>query len=95
MKFTKKDKRTNLEKEIDSLLLEMEDKDPDTDEYRNNVKDLETLFKARSYEKQKSVSPDTIAIIAGNLVGILFVLNFERLNVITSKALSFVLKGRV
>ena len=41
------------------------------------------------------VSPDTILIIVGNLAGILLILKYEKLDIITSKALGFVIKGRV
>lgn len=95
IKLTKKDKRTNLEKEIDNLLELMRLESPGSNEYRAILDDLERLYKAKSLEKDRDVSPDTIAIVAGNLAGILLILKYEELNVITSKALSFVLKGRV
>jgi hypothetical protein len=41
------------------------------------------------------VSPDTIAVVAGNLLGIILILGYEKADVITTKALGFVLKGRV
>lgn len=40
-------------------------------------------------------TPDTLLVVGGNLLGILMILNFERLDIVRSKALSFVLKGRV
>lgn len=40
-------------------------------------------------------TPDTLLIVGGNLAGILLILNFERLDIVRSKALGFVLKGRV
>lgn len=41
------------------------------------------------------VSPDTLLVVGGNLMGILLILNFEKLDIVRSKAMSFVLKGRV
>ena len=41
------------------------------------------------------ISPDTLLIVGGNLAGILLILNFEKMDIIRSKAISFVLKGRV
>lgn len=41
------------------------------------------------------VSPDTIVVVAANLLGILLILNHERLDIISTKALGFVIKGRV
>lgn len=41
------------------------------------------------------VSPDTLLVVAGNLLGILLILTYEKADIITSKALNFILKGRV
>lgn len=46
-------------------------------------------------EKKFKVKPDTLLIVAGNLVGILLILKFEKMDIITSKALGFVMKGRI
>ena len=40
-------------------------------------------------------SPDTVLVVAGNLIGISAILNFEKMDIIRSKAISFVLKGKV
>lgn len=40
-------------------------------------------------------SPDTLLVVAGNLVGILLILNFEKMDIVRSKAMSFVLKGKL
>lgn len=94
-RFTKHDKRTKLEREIDSVIETLSDMDKDSDEYAAIVDNLEKLIKAKSCEKDKSISYDTIAIIAGNLLGIALILGYEKANVITTKALGFVIKGRV
>jgi hypothetical protein len=95
--FTKKDKRTNLEKEIDSVLEYIESMTPGSDEYSKIVVNLEKLYKAREGLKsgQRRISPDTVAIIVGNLLGIALILGYEKADIITTKALGFVLKGRV
>jgi hypothetical protein len=40
--------------------------------------------------RRKRVSPDTLALIAANLSGIIVIIGYERVNVIASKALGFV-----
>lgn len=45
--------------------------------------------------KKWNFSPDTLLTVAGNLFGILLILNFEKLDIIRSKALGFVIKGRI
>ena len=97
MNFRKKDKRTLLEKEIDSVLKRMAETDEISGEYRVLVSYLETLYKARetTREPKKRISPDTWLIVGANLVGIILVLRFEKIDSITSKAVQFIIKGRV
>lgn len=101
MRFSILDRRTNLEKEIDKVLLEMSVLARDSKEYSAMLDNLEKLCKAKSPEaksfddRTRRLSLDTIAVVAGNLLGIMLILGFEKENVITTKALSFVLKGRV
>ena len=42
-----------------------------------------------------TVTPDTLIIAATNLAGIFLILNFEKLDIVRSKAMGFVMKGRV
>ena len=114
-----KDSRTNLEKEIDSVLKNMSSIDPISEDYQNMANTLETLYKAKvndvsnleaysdmianleklykakENEKNRKISPDTMALIAGNLLGIALILGYEKANVITTKALGFVMKGKI
>jgi hypothetical protein len=93
--ITKKDKRTSLEREIDSVLEVMSNYKPDSKEYTAMADNLERLYKAKAQISERRVSPDTIAMVAGNLLGIALILGYERTDVIATKALGFVLKGRV
>lgn len=95
MKITKKDKRTNLEKEIDSVLVEMSAWLPYSPEYKAAVDNLEKLYKAKNEEYNRRIKPDTIMNGVVNLTGILLVLNFEKINIITSRAFNLIVKGRV
>lgn len=92
MKLTKKDKRTYLEVVIDEQLTDLVSKATTLEE----ITDVVELYEKRQKIGDKpKISPDTIAIIAGNLLGIGLILSYEKLNVITTKALGFVLRGRV
>lgn len=88
IKKTKKEK-TGLEQAIDDILFEMKGKDADSDEFAAMVARLDTLYKLKEIDKPKRVSADTLATITGNLVGIALIVGYERSNVMTSKALSF------
>lgn len=95
MKLTKKDRRSKLEKEIDLILDEMRGIEATTSEYLIRLDNLERLHKMNNEIKNRKVKPDTIAIVMTNLIGIGMILGYERVNIITSKALGFVLRGRV
>ena len=94
-KTAKKDKRTYLEVEIDNVLKTMLTMDPASEDYTAMAENLERLYKLKAVDSNKKVSADTMALIAGNLLGLALIMSFEKTNVITTKALGFVLRGRV
>ena len=85
-----KDKRTETERCIDDKIESLA-KATDTSESVGDV--LELMVKRRDLNKKDRIKPDTIALIAGNIGGLLLVLHYERFNVVASKALQFVIKG--
>jgi hypothetical protein len=94
--FTKHDKRTNLEKEIDSVLGQMSDKSADSDEYTTMVGNLETLCKVKDNTKKKVNIPwEPIIVGTFGIMQILLIMNHEKVDVITTKAMGYVTKGRV
>ena len=42
-----------------------------------------------------TITPDTLVVAGTNLLGIVLILNFEKIDLVRSKAMNFVLKGRV
>jgi len=68
--------------------------------FNESVKHWEVLkHSLEEYDKLAKnnwkVSPDTLLVVAGNLLGIVLILTYEKANIITTKALNFILKGRV
>lgn len=94
-KTTKKDKQTDLDKRINEVLEYMKNISPESTDYTVITENLERLYKAKASENDRKISSDTIAVVAGNLLGIVIILGYEKANVITSKAFSLILKGRV
>lgn len=93
--FTVKPKRkSKLQMEIDQTLTELQNYKPDTKEYAQITDQIVKLHKMKADEKPYTVSPDTLALIAANLIGIVMILKHERADIITSKAMSFVTKPR-
>ena len=106
--FTKrKDKRTELEKERDVAIEDLRnttwEAETEANEneihkknlYNEKLKRIERLNDLIGEKSKKGISPDTALIVAANLLGIMLIISHERVNVITSKALGFVMRGRV
>lgn len=96
--FTKKSStnKDGLSKAIDSLLEEMSDLNGDDPEYAKMADQLTKLYGLKEIdhkvESNSHVSADTLAVIGANLAGILMIVGHERAHVVTSKALSLLLK---
>lgn len=94
LKITKKEKRTEAEIRVDEQIDWLAGRA----ESPEDVQKILRLLKERkdlNHIDKKKLSPDTILVVAGNLVGILLLVGYEHAHVITSKALGFILKGRV
>lgn len=89
-----KDEPSKIRQEIEELHEELALYDKHSEEYADVIKQLTNLYELEQKLKVK-VDPNTALVVAGNLLGILAILKYEQFNVITSKALSFVIKGRV
>jgi hypothetical protein len=87
----KRDRRSNIEKLLDEQ-LECQLRDAESLE---DISDVMALMEKRTELRKKGISPDTKAVIAGNLLGIALIMGYERGHVITTKALGFILRGRV
>lgn len=85
---------SGLEKAIDTVFSEMSGHSTDSPEYAKMVEQLSKLYSLKEIDSPKRVSPDTLAIVAGNLLGIVLIVGHERAHVVTSKALTFLLKLR-
>jgi hypothetical protein len=92
--FIRKQEWTLLDDAIDRAARELNHHDVGSPEYVKILNALSSLTDMRQQEKPKSVSKETLFNVGGNLLGIIMILKHERVNVITSKALSFVLRTR-
>lgn len=90
--FTSNDEPTPVDKLIEAVLEEMNVYGPAAPEYTPLMEKLERLYEVQAKDKPKPISRDTIAIIAGNLVGILLIVAYERTHVISSKALPQIIR---
>jgi hypothetical protein len=87
------DRRSKVEREIDSKiegLLEEAKSGEEIEQVIDLVKGRHEMLAGKP-----RIKPDTWLIVAGNLAGIVLILKHEQLNVISTKALGFILRGRV
>ena len=89
--FNRKSK-TLVDRELEMLFKNLRNHTVDSEEYTKVVDRIVTLHKLQQNEKPQQVSPDTWVMAGVNLFGILMIIKHENLNVISSKALSFVTK---
>ena len=92
MLFKKQKDPTGLDVAITEVFSDMKGFTSDADEYSAMVDQLVKLHTLKECEKPQGVSKDTLLIVAGNLLGIVLILSYEKTNVITTRALQFMLK---
>lgn len=80
--FTKSETESKLDAEIASLLDELSACQKTSEEYSSLVERLTKLYKLKTEERSKQISPDTVLVVAANLFGILWLARYERENVI-------------
>lgn len=79
-----------MDEEIERLAAQLSTISSLSDDYATILNRLSILTKARAEKNEKAISMDALVNVGANIVGILLVLNYEKLNVITSKAITMV-----
>jgi hypothetical protein len=78
---------------MNKVLEDMETFGPDDSEFELRLGHLERLAKLKDAEKQKSkVSPDTMALVLGNIATVLLIVAYEQKHVMTTRAKEFILR---
>ena len=93
--FDKKPHDTALDEAISEILKDLDSLSSDAPEYSAASDQLVKLMKLKKeLNPSWRPSPDALVGAAGSILGILLIIKFEKLDVITSKALSFVTKTK-
>lgn len=92
MKLPKSTKKM-IREEREKCFIKMSNPDIDLDDWE----ELNTKYQAYDEMLKPSwkFTPDTVLVVGGQLLSILCILNFERFDIVRSKAIGFVMKGRV
>ena len=85
---------TYVDVEIARIIRALQTVEVESKEYGTLLGRLEKLQRIRKDESPDNFSSDGLLMAATNLIGIFAILQHENLNVITSKALSFVTRTR-
>ena len=90
----KKKEPNAIDAQIEVLSNSMKNYPVDSPEYAAAMEKMVVLAKTKN-EGKKPIDPNTIIAVAGGLLQVVLIIGHERLHVLTSKAIGFVLKGRV
>ncbi len=94
-KFWKKEK-TDLELEMDSVIEKIMKEDPTKEEYKNAAEAYKILAEAKeTIERKKKISGDAIITVAAHLLGLVAIMNYEKAEVITTKAWQHITRLRL
>lgn len=85
---------SKLDEPINKILARMDDVEVGNEECDKLTKQLERLMKLQAEEPRGGISPDTLAIVVGNLLGILTIVAYEQKHVMVSKALGLILRSK-
>jgi len=85
-----KSKPGELDEEIQHVLGFLKSKEPNSEEYSEAAENLKLLCEARAKRPWSSLEPEMILTVAGNILAILVILNFEKTNIVVSKAFGLV-----
>ena len=88
-------KDNKLDKVIDDLIENMQKVKPDSIEYNNMSQNLEILLRAKGSVKESKIDWTTVAMIGGTILQTVLILKHEQIDIITTKAMSTLLKLRV
>lgn len=81
-----------IDKEVDRVLSVMKGMDPKDEDYATVVQNLKVLCEARSKKAAFPIEPEAILNAAASILGIVLILQYERLHVVTTRAINFVRK---
>jgi hypothetical protein len=89
-----KKKPSQIDKMIEHALVNLDMIKYGTDEYTEALKTLQAYHELKMKETPSwRVSPDTVLLCAVNLIGIAMITRYEKTEIVTSKAQSFVARA--
>jgi hypothetical protein len=94
LKLFKRDKTSPVDEHITTVLDEMKQTRPDSEEYSKYLASLEKLYKLKAEQRRAPISSDTLATIVGSFMNILLIVAYEQKHVMTSKGFSHIIRPK-
>lgn len=92
--FSAEEKDEILDNQIVAVAQRMDDIGVSSDEYPKMLEHLKKLYEIKANKRRDPVSRDTMALIAGNLVGIFVIVAYERTHVTASKGFNQLIRPK-
>lgn len=84
-RFIRNEASNRIQKLIDKLEERMDEMDVTSDEFSETMEQLERLYEIKKDHRPDHIRLDTLAMVAGNLAGILLIVAYEHKHVMNSK----------
>jgi hypothetical protein len=94
MSYFNNEKNEPIDREITAVFDQMDESGVLQPEYGHMLSYLERLSEVKTKSRRLRVSPDTLAVVACNLIGILMIVMYEQKHVITTKGIGQLIKPR-
>jgi len=91
----KKNEAAQLQLTITRLIEEMDLYGPNTPEYTEAFQHLEKIYNLKTMNSPSKVDPNTMLLVAGNLLGIAIIVVYESRGALVGKATSFINKPTI
>lgn len=85
---------TPIDPLIEDILSRMQQLGVTSEEYPKLMTLLERLYKLKKTQNREPLSRDTIAMVGGNLMGILLIVAYEQKHVMTSKGFNHLIRPK-
>jgi hypothetical protein len=82
--------KTGLEKARETALLVLDDLDPMDPDYATTMKHVKKLSELIANERRELLNPNTVILALANVGGIIMIVGYERIHIVTSKALTLI-----
>jgi len=92
MKLLSRKKKPTIESEVARIVEHLCELDPGSEEYKLVVSNLKILKEAGAFKTNDQPTGDVIVTVIANLVGLFSIMKYERLDVLSAKALGWLIK---